>query len=170
MEDYRRLAAERHREQVAAQRPTNETPATLSSTKEFESSSKQQFSPTSPISLSSPAAHDEGKTDEEDKNEETSGDACRICSGGSELGRLFSPCKCTGSIRLVFAHISKLNLRNGPFYLKCPWNMQVHVECINTWRRMSANPKSYYECDMCKWVFLPPILRLLLNFRLICQT
>eukprot|EP01052_Picozoa_sp_SAG31_P035808 SAG31_NODE_4369_length_3305_cov_2.653774_1_plen_337_part_00 len=57
---------------------------------------------------------------------------CRICHDGvvSELGPLFSPCRCTGSMRYV------------------------HVECLNTWRRMSANPTSTYRCDLCGTSYL----------------
>ena len=56
-------------------------------------------------------------------------DTCRICHGGrefeSELGPLFSPCRCRGTVA------------------------SVHVECLNRWRRMSANPSSYFACDQC---------------------
>eukprot|EP00295_Goniomonas_pacifica_P028090 CAMPEP_0175946914 /NCGR_PEP_ID=MMETSP0108-20121206/27591_1 /TAXON_ID=195067 ORGANISM="Goniomonas pacifica, Strain CCMP1869" /NCGR_SAMPLE_ID=MMETSP0108 /ASSEMBLY_ACC=CAM_ASM_000204 /LENGTH=281 /DNA_ID=CAMNT_0017272479 /DNA_START=8 /DNA_END=853 /DNA_ORIENTATION=- len=54
---------------------------------------------------------------------------CRICHGtqedGDGLGQLFSPCRCSGSMA------------------------QVHVECLNLWRRMSSNPTSYFQCDQC---------------------
>lgn len=55
--------------------------------------------------------------------------SCRICGSGAEVGRLISPCLCIGTLRLV------------------------HVDCINTWRRLSANPQSYYQCDMCKYKY-----------------
>merc|ERR1712203_1321289 len=29
----------------------------------------------------------------------------------------------------------------------------VHVECLNSWRRTSANPKSSYECDQCRYKY-----------------
>lgn len=55
---------------------------------------------------------------------------CRICHEGDaaaeELGRLFSPCLCRGSVRFV------------------------HIECLNEWRRLSSNPNSYYECETCE--------------------
>lgn len=55
---------------------------------------------------------------------------CRICHEGDvaadELGRLFSPCLCRGSVRYV------------------------HIECLNEWRRLSSNPNSYYECETCE--------------------
>ena len=54
---------------------------------------------------------------------------CRICHCGEEvtdeLGPLFSPCMCAGTMQ------------------------HVHVECLNRWRRMSANPTSYFACDSC---------------------
>jgi hypothetical protein len=57
---------------------------------------------------------------------------CRICHGSEdpELGELFSPCKCTGSMKFV------------------------HVECLNQWRRSSTNPSSYFKCDTCKYNYL----------------
>ena len=54
---------------------------------------------------------------------------CRICYGQDddmcgENGRLFRPCRCKGSVQFV------------------------HVECLQRWRRTSANPRSFYRCDM----------------------
>lgn len=54
---------------------------------------------------------------------------CRICFSGEETGRLFSPCMCRGSMGLV------------------------HVECLNHWRNMSRNPRSYYGCDQCGYQY-----------------
>lgn len=53
--------------------------------------------------------------------------ACRICLGGTEAGRLISPCLCTGTMRFV------------------------HAECLNAWRAASSNPQSYYHCDQCRY-------------------
>lgn len=50
---------------------------------------------------------------------------CRICFAGEEAGRLFAPCRCRGSIG------------------------KVHVSCLNAWRNMSANQRSYFQCDQC---------------------
>jgi len=50
---------------------------------------------------------------------------CRICFSGAEAGKLVSPCLCSGSMRFV------------------------HLECLETWRRRSANPQSYYQCENC---------------------
>ncbi|CEP03387.1 hypothetical protein PBRA_003147 [Plasmodiophora brassicae] len=53
---------------------------------------------------------------------------CRICHDAEETkesGRLFSPCKCAGTMK------------------------HVHVTCLNEWRRMSSNPQSFYQCDQC---------------------
>ena len=57
---------------------------------------------------------------------------CRICfetAETAETGRLFSPCKCTGSMRFV------------------------HVACLNSWRAASCNDKSYYRCDACHYEY-----------------
>jgi hypothetical protein len=53
---------------------------------------------------------------------------CRICHGDEEDGedgRLFRPCKCSGTMG---------------------W---VHVECLDKWRQVSSNPQSFYCCDQC---------------------
>ncbi|KAK3240705.1 hypothetical protein CYMTET_49484 [Cymbomonas tetramitiformis] len=52
---------------------------------------------------------------------------CRICHTGenSDMGRLFSPCLCRGTVG------------------------KVHLQCLNSWRRLSSNPHSYYRCDQC---------------------
>jgi hypothetical protein len=58
-------------------------------------------------------------------------ETCRICHGGRELerelGPLFSPCRCRGTVA------------------------SVHVECLNRWRRMSSNPTSFFACDSCNY-------------------
>jgi len=54
---------------------------------------------------------------------------CRICHGGAEDGKLFSPCKCSGSIKFV------------------------HMECLNKWREQSCNPQSFLICDSCKFKY-----------------
>jgi len=56
----------------------------------------------------------------EDVDEERT---CRVCFETS--GRMFSPCLCRGSMRYV------------------------HLHCLNEWRTMSANSRSYYQCDQC---------------------
>lgn len=55
---------------------------------------------------------------------------CRICMSdvndeNSELGKLFSPCMCKGSVGLV------------------------HRKCLDRWRTLSSNPRSYFTCDQC---------------------
>ena len=53
---------------------------------------------------------------------------CRICFDGGcfgEQGPLFRPCRCSGSMA---------------------W---VHRECLDQWRRSSANPRSFFRCDNC---------------------
>lgn len=29
----------------------------------------------------------------------------------------------------------------------------VHMECLESWRKMSVNPKSFYECEQCKFQY-----------------
>ena len=56
------------------------------------------------------------------------GRQCRICfeSGSDgEQGPLFRPCICRGSMA---------------------W---VHMECLDTWRKSSVNPRSFYRCEAC---------------------
>jgi hypothetical protein len=50
---------------------------------------------------------------------------CRICHGGAELGRLFSPCRCRGTARFV------------------------HPSCLAAWRTISEGRESFYVCDVC---------------------
>jgi len=54
---------------------------------------------------------------------------CRICYDGEDVtkGKLFSPCKCTGSMRYI------------------------HTECLDTWRSSASNPKSAYRCEQCRY-------------------
>lgn len=58
---------------------------------------------------------------------------CRICFGGleeeAELGRLFSPCKCKGSMRYV------------------------HVNCLNQWRQRANKKEAFYRCDQCLYKY-----------------
>jgi hypothetical protein len=50
---------------------------------------------------------------------------CRICHGGGELGRLFTPCHCRGTTRYV------------------------HPACLAAWRTVSLGRDSFYVCDVC---------------------
>jgi hypothetical protein len=50
---------------------------------------------------------------------------CRICHGGAELGRLFTPCRCRGTTRFV------------------------HPACLAAWRTVSVGRDSFYVCDVC---------------------
>ena len=54
---------------------------------------------------------------------------CRICLCGDETAPLISPCKCRGT------------------------NAKVHLACLNTWRRASANARSLRECLTCGHVY-----------------
>jgi len=58
---------------------------------------------------------------------------CRICLAGvdevPELGRLFRPCMCKGSIAYV------------------------HVQCLNEWRKVSASRSAYWQCPQCHYKY-----------------
>lgn len=57
---------------------------------------------------------------------------CRICLSGDEdqdSGRLFAPCRCTGSVKLV------------------------HVKCLEAWRSQSSQRQSYFRCDSCLYEY-----------------
>ncbi len=56
---------------------------------------------------------------------------CRICYGSAEdeLGQLFRPCMCDGTTA---------------------W---VHVECLDRWRKSSANSQSFYRCEQCHFTY-----------------
>eukprot|EP00966_Prymnesium_polylepis_P160215 3704075-Prymnesium_polylepis.1 len=57
------------------------------------------------------------------------GAMCRVCYAGAEAGRLFSPCRCSGTMKFV------------------------HVSCLNEWRAASVNPRSFYTCDQCGYSY-----------------
>lgn len=56
---------------------------------------------------------------------------CRICleAEDAEAGRLFAPCLCTGTMRLV------------------------HERCLERWRAEASNRRSYYRCDACLYEY-----------------
>jgi hypothetical protein len=58
---------------------------------------------------------------------------CRICYGNEEdsreLGRLISPCKCTGTAKYV------------------------HIMCLQSWRTSSPRENSFFECDLCHYKY-----------------
>ena len=66
-------------------------------------------------------------------NESNNDRVCRICYGGEadepECGPLFRPCSCRGSMA---------------------W---VHMNCLDTWRNNSANPRSFYRCEQCHFEY-----------------
>lgn len=59
---------------------------------------------------------------ESGEEEEISEDCCRVCRSGKEDGQLFTPCKCSGSIRFV------------------------HESCLTEWLARSKKNK----CELCK--------------------
>lgn len=70
-----------------------------------------------------------GLAEDEPPAEQLDGATCRVCYAGSEAGRLFTPCRCTGTMRYV------------------------HVECLNSWRSASVNPRSFFSCDQCGYAY-----------------
>lgn len=58
---------------------------------------------------------------------------CRICllteAEADQLGALFAPCRCTGTMRFV------------------------HEHCLERWRAMATNRHSYYRCDACLYEY-----------------
>ncbi|EIW67111.1 hypothetical protein TREMEDRAFT_64980 [Tremella mesenterica DSM 1558] len=68
----------------------------------------------------------EGRNEDEEEEDDRQ---CRICLAGVEeeetMGRLISPCLCSGSMRYV------------------------HVNCINAWRGTGTNAKAFLECPQC---------------------
>ncbi|WWD06973.1 hypothetical protein V865_005070 [Kwoniella europaea PYCC6329] len=67
----------------------------------------------------------------EDTDKGDNDKTCRICFSGPEeeetLGRMISPCLCTGSMR------------------------HVHVKCLNAWRGTGTNAKAHLECPQCHY-------------------
>jgi hypothetical protein len=67
----------------------------------------------------------------DNSEEEVSPPACWICmsneTDNTELGKLFHPCRCNGSIKYV------------------------HVNCLNTWRHLSTNSNIFYQCGLCHY-------------------
>ena len=72
---------------------------------------------------------------EDDAPDDDDPPSCRICFAGEEEGRLFSPCRCRGTMK------------------------HVHVKCLDAWRRASQTAPnraqrrevrgSYVACDQC---------------------
>ena len=54
---------------------------------------------------------------------------CRVCFCGEEAGPLIQPCRCRGSMRYV------------------------HASCLNEWRAVSANARSFTRCDQCGYAY-----------------
>mmetsp|Transcript_58291 Transcript_58291/g.132026 ORF Transcript_58291/g.132026 Transcript_58291/m.132026 type:complete len:177 (+) Transcript_58291:279-809(+) len=54
---------------------------------------------------------------------------CRICLGDADEGKLFSPCRCRGTMKYV------------------------HVHCLQRWRLERETAPSYYRCDQCHYEY-----------------
>ena len=97
--------------------------------------------PGAPRDNDAPDAHSRGPerpVEREDAEPDAPDDeppSCRICFAGEEEGRLFSPCRCRGTMK------------------------HVHVKCLDAWRRASQTAPnraqrrevrgSYVACDQC---------------------
>ena len=81
------------------------------------------------VARASRAAREIRATTNDDDDDDDDERLCRICFSGEDGGRLFSPCRCRGSMALV------------------------HVECLNEWRNLSRNPRSFYGCDQCGYQY-----------------
>ncbi|KAG5182756.1 hypothetical protein JKP88DRAFT_199168 [Tribonema minus] len=55
------------------------------------------------------------------------GASCRICLGTGEDGKLFSPCRCSGTMKYV------------------------HVDCLQRWRAEAPNANAYFRCEQCRY-------------------
>ncbi|GAA6052645.1 hypothetical protein JCM3770_003909 [Rhodotorula araucariae] len=79
-------------------------------------------------------AHEDATAQEEAERDRPVQDdrMCRICFSGDdedEMGKLFSPCLCRGTSR------------------------HVHTKCLESWRKASANPRAFYQCDQCGYQY-----------------
>lgn len=88
---------------------------------------------------------------------------CRICFAGEEdqaiSGRLFSPCRCSGTARHVHGMYPKAALSpvpstahhihgraDGPTLLR-------PVKCLAAWRNSATNKTAFYECSQCRFQY-----------------
>ncbi|GAA5925217.1 hypothetical protein JCM10213_008735 [Rhodosporidiobolus nylandii] len=71
------------------------------------------------------------KPEEDCQAEDADTRICRICFDGhdEELGKLFSPCRCSGTARFV------------------------HQACLERWRKAARNERSFYACDLCQYKY-----------------
>lgn len=78
---------------------------------------------------------------------------CRICFDGpdEELGKLFSPCLCRGTVSLA---LFLLPVRFHSMLLT--WqdrfssqSRYVHTACLEQWRKASPNARAFWECQQC---------------------
>ncbi|BGP44630.1 hypothetical protein JCM10450v2_000444 [Rhodotorula kratochvilovae] len=81
-----------------------------------------------------PSGGDAKASEEEEKGDAPPQDdrMCRICFSGDDengMGKLFSPCLCRGTSR------------------------HVHTKCLESWRKASANPRAFYQCDQCGYQY-----------------
>lgn len=88
---------------------------------------------------------------------------CRICFGGEEDGRLFSPCMCVSAHQAAceasgLAHLGlwfwHLLIPPGMNTCRCRGTVRmVHIDCLNSWRNLSTNTDSFFKCDQCGYKY-----------------
>ena len=104
--------------------------------------------PTEPLQEQKVVSED----DAEEEHDTGDDRQCRICFGGADdedvLGRLISPCLCTGSVRVSCCDASDLlcaddSMSTVSRYMVCRRN-NAHgpVKCINAWRGTGTNAVS----------------------------
>ncbi len=77
---------------------------------------------------------------------------CRYCHEGNteEDEKMIAPCQCSGSVKYVhrevcfFAFGKKTHLRTS---------LVARMQCLDGWRAASANPRSFYQCDVCMFMY-----------------
>eukprot|EP00933_Yihiella_yeosuensis_P031077 TRINITY_DN2461_c1_g1_i1.p1 TRINITY_DN2461_c1_g1~~TRINITY_DN2461_c1_g1_i1.p1 ORF type:complete len:358 (+),score=59.90 TRINITY_DN2461_c1_g1_i1:69-1076(+) len=112
------------------QRRADEWRASRAAEGAAETATPQEGSESEVPQVQSDAANGASRTEVANGQDGDEVPCCRICLDSeetAETGRLFSPCKCTGSMRFV------------------------HVNCLNAWRSRSENNSSYYKCNSCKY-------------------
>ncbi|GAA5898641.1 hypothetical protein JCM6882_000886 [Rhodosporidiobolus microsporus] len=109
--------------------------SSVASSEDEDESVAQLLRPGKPY-LAAPVAIPEEAGEEREeggaaKEEPADQPVCRICFDGpdEEMGKLFSPCLCSGTSRFV------------------------HQACLEQWRQASRNARSFYACDLCKYQY-----------------
>ncbi|KAJ3028295.1 UNVERIFIED_CONTAM: hypothetical protein HDU68_001975 [Siphonaria sp. JEL0065] len=70
-----------------------------------------------------------GEEPEDDDLDSTNNTSSKNSEPPSDFGRLISPCQCKGSMKYV------------------------HLECLNMWRKKTANNNSFFKCEQCNYSY-----------------